>query len=55
MPEWLKVQLQATLNIIPTYTNGLSVLMDRFVTSGTLACPRPAARCSRGSLEQGSM
>ena len=33
MPEWLNAQLQASLNMIPAYAKGLSVLMDRFVTS----------------------
>ncbi len=38
-----------------TSRNGLCVLMDRSVTLGTSACPRPAARYYGGSLEQGSM
>ena len=37
-----------------TSRSGLCVLMDRFVTSGMSACPRPVARCSTGLLEQGS-
>jgi hypothetical protein len=49
MPEWLNAQL------IPAYANGLSVLMDRFVTSRMSTCPRPAPRCSRDSLERGQM
>jgi hypothetical protein len=53
MPEWLNAQLQASLNMIPAYANGLSVLMDRFVTSSMSTCPRPAPRCSSDSLERG--